>query len=291
MSNKSRAYLELHIAVLLFGLTAILGALISISAVALVAWRVVLASLVFLFIVNRKEIMAIPRKILIQYALIGSLVALHWICFYGAIKLSNASITLVCMATSSFFTSLIEPAFFRSKVKWKEVTLGLLVVPGMFLVVNGIDSAMLNGIWLGLAAALLAAIFASWNKKLIEHASAINISFVELMVASAIMLVVTPLLGLSVENFKWWPQGFDWIYILILVILCTNVAYLLSMRVLTQLSAFATNLIINLEPVYGIVLAWLILSENEELKGSFYLGCVIIVGVILLHGFLNKKKY
>ncbi len=286
----TRSYLELHVAVFLFGFTAILGALIDMSAMALVCWRVVLSGLFFVLMVNWPRLRSIRRSEWIQLLVIGMIVAVHWLCFYGAIKLSNASITLVCMATASFFTALVEPLFTGTRWKWQELMLGLLIVPAMVLIVNGVDTSMYLGVGVGLAAAFLAAVFASWNKCLVDNIHPLDMSAIEIWSAAVVMIVVTPLVDLFITPLEWQIEGaWQWLYMLVLVLLCTNLAYLLAVRALKELSAFAANLVINLEPVYGILLAWIILKENKEMSETFYFGAAIIVLVIIIHGLWSKR--
>ena len=290
MNPTKRAYLELHIAVLLFGLTAILGDLISLTALVLVWWRVLLACISLFFLIRMgADLKLIPRRLILQYMGIGILVALHWICFFGSIKLSNASICLVCMATTSFFTSILEPLFFRTKIKWYELMLGLLIVPGMVLVVNNIDASMMMGIVVGLMSALLASLFSILNKKLVDQAKPMSITFLELGSGWLFISCLLPFYFNEVPTEHFWPIGNDWIYLLILALLCTTFAYVLALRALKFLSAFASNLTVNLEPVYGIILASLILNEHENLSNGFYLGCSIILLSVFSYPFLKKQ--
>jgi drug/metabolite transporter (DMT)-like permease len=289
MEAEKRAYLELHIAVFLFGFTAILGDLIQLSALVLVWWRVLLTSISLLFLVRLGKLFReMPRASFLRFMGIGVLVAVHWLAFYGAIKLSNASIAVVMMATTSFFTSLIEPAVLRQRVKWYEIALGLVILPGMILIVNSTELSMMKGIWLGLAAALLAALFATFNKKLIHRGSAMSITLVELGSAWIFLSILLPFFLFTAEPVKIWPDLLDWIYLLVLTLLCTTLAYVLSLRSLRFLSAFAANLTINMEPVYGIVLAWVILKENKDLDPGFYIGAVIIIASVFSYPLLRK---
>ncbi len=290
MKATNRAYLELHIAVFLFGFTAILGDLIQLSALALVWWRVLLTSISLLFLIKVRALFReLPRRTLLAFMGIGILVAWHWLCFYGAIKWANASIALVAMATTSFFTSLLEPLVMRQPIKWYELALGIFIIPGMLLIVNGIKIAMLNGLYLGLAAALLAALFATLNKKLIGQSSALNITFLELSSAWLFLSLVLPVYAASnFEMRQFLPSISDVVYLLVLSLMCTTLAYVLALRALRHLSAFASNLAINLEPVYGILLAWLILREDKELHPNFYWGVVIIVIAVFCYPLLRK---
>jgi len=290
VNDTTRSYVELHIAVFLFGFTAILGDLIQLTALVIVWWRVLLTSLsLLIFIRVFKLFRELPRQLLLQYAGIGVLVGIHWLTFYGAIKLSNASITLICMATTSFFTAILEPIILRQPVKWFEIGLGLLIIPGMILVVNGTDFSMLPGIGVGLLSALLASIFAILNKKLVDRSDTFSITFLELGSAWLFLSLLLP--------FYFWYQPelvilparlLDWGYIFTLALLCTTLAYVLALRSLRHLSAFASNLTVNLEPVYGILLAWVLLSENEELAPDFYWGGVIILLAVFSYPLIKR---
>ncbi len=292
LTQNQTAYIQIHIAVILFGFTAILGDLIQLPAVVLVWWRVLITSVSLLFFIQfGKSLIQIPKKQIRTYIIIGILIGLHWICFYGAIKLSNASIALVCMSTTSLFTSLIEPIFFRTKVNKLELILAASVIPGMLLIVNNINTTYINGVWVGLAAALLAAIFSSLNKVNIKGADPYSISFIEL---SSAWMMITLLLGImwifgyQADTFLP-PNTSDWVYLIILALLCTTLAQVLTLKSLHHLSAFAVNLVINLEPVYGILMAIFILNDHKELSPLFYLGGGIILLSVMLHPYLHKK--
>lgn len=292
MDESKRAYLELHIAVFLFGFTAILGDLISISAVMIVWWRVLLTAISMLAIVRvGAMIKSIPKKQLLQFAGIGVLAGLHWITFYGAIKLSNASIALICFASTSFFTSFLEPAILRKPIEKLQVFCGLLIIPAMALIVNTVKPEMLTGIWVGLFSAFLAATFSTLNKKMIDHADPYQITFIELGSAWIFISMLLPILWYFGFENEFWPVGMDWLYIAILVLLCTTLAYILSLRALKHVSAFVANLSINLEPVYGIVLAILLLGEHKELSPNFYMGVILITAIVFSYPILKKKLY
>jgi drug/metabolite transporter (DMT)-like permease len=291
MTAVQRAYIELHVAVLLYGLTAILGDLIQLTALSLVWWRVLITSLSLLFLIRVFRLFKeIPARVILQFMGIGVLVAMHWVCFYGAIKLANASISLICMATTSLFTSILEPLIMQTKVKGYELILGLLIIPGMILIVNNVDFSMMNGIWVGLLAAALAALFGTLNKKMVGKTNEKNITFLELGSAWIFLSFVLPLFVLfSEESIQFWPSTIDWIYLIILSLLCTTLAYILSLRALHHLSAFAANLTINLEPVYGIILAFIFLNDHKELNLNFYFGVGIILFAVFSYPFLRKR--
>lgn len=292
MTPTQRAYLELHIAVFLFGFTAILGDLIQLSALLIVWWRVLLTSLSLAFIIRVGRLFrTLPRRRILTYMGIGVIVAIHWVTFYGAIKLSNASIGVIAMATTSFFTSLIEPIVMRQRVKWYELALGLLIIPGMAFIVNSTDLSMIKGLLVGLLSAFLASLFATLNKKLITHSDERSITFLEMGSAWLFLSIVIPIWTIySGEPAEILPPTLvDWGYLLILALLCTTLAYILALRSLQHLSAFASNLSINLEPVYGILLAWVLLNEHEELNTGFYLGAGIIVLAVFSYPLIKRR--
>jgi len=293
MSAAQKAYLQLHFAVLLFGLTAILGKLIHLSALVLVWWRVLLTALSLMLLINMfKLLRTLPHRQLLHLIGIGTIVGLHWLTFYGAIKLSNSSIGVLAMGSTSLFSAVLEPILLRKKFNLLEIGLGLLIVPGMVLVVNGIDFSMVDGLVVGMISALLASMFTILNKAQIEKLDSLSITFIEL--SSACLF-----LGLVILGSSWYkgsfpvmvpPQWSDWGYLLVLALLCTTFAYVLALNSLKLLSAFTSNLTMNLEPVYAIVLAWLLLNENKELDANFYWGAVVIMAVVFSYPFLYKLE-
>ncbi len=290
MEAKKRAYLELHLAVVLYGFTAILGKLISISAVSIVWWRVFFASISFFFILKvGKLIKSLPRKVFIRFSLIGVIVGLHWITFYGSIKLSNASVSLICLATTSLFTSLIEPWVVKRKFEWIELITGIIILPGMYFIVNGIDVSYYMGVIVGLSSALFASLFSILNKKYIDDAKPTELAGIQLFGVWVFITICAPFIYLYNPDIQWLPSWPDIVYLLILALLCTTFAYILSMRSLRQLSAFASNLVVNLEPVYGILLAAAILAEYEELSTNFYIGVIIICVAVFSYPILKKR--
>jgi drug/metabolite transporter (DMT)-like permease len=286
------AYIKIHIAVLLFGFTAILGDLIQLPAISIVWWRVLITSFSLFFLIRfGKTLKNLSLKQIKIYVIIGIIIGLHWICFYGSVKLSNASVCLICMSTTSLFTSIIEPILVRTKFNKFDLMMGLLIIPGILLVVNNIDIQYMMGVWVGLLSAFLAAIFSTLNKAYIKNADPYTISFIELSGAwmmISVLMVIMQLTGFSID--AWLPPSVtDWLYLILLSLLCTTLAQVLTLQALKSLSAFALNLVVNLEPVYGIFLAVIILKEHKELNLMFYLGATIIVLSVLLYPFLSKK--
>ena len=290
MDKIKGAYLELHIAVLLYGFTAILGDLIQLSAVMIVWWRVFITCISLLYFVRfGKKLKSIPRDKTFKFLGIGVIVALHWITFYGAIKLSNASVALICFASTSLFTSFLEPLILGRSIEKLQVLMGLMIIPGMWLIVNTVDVSMMNGIYVGLLSALLAAIFSTLNKRLIDDADSYSITFLELGSAWLFISALIPFLIWNGSEIQFIPKGTDWTYLLILALLCTTLAYILSLRALKHVSAFVANLTINLEPVYGILLAIVLLNDHKELSPKFYLGVILISAIVFSYPVLKKK--
>ena len=291
MKPVQRAYLELHLAVFLFGLTAIFGDLIQLSAFMIVWWRVLFTSISLVFLIRVRHIFrTLPRKTILQLMGIGVIVGLHWVTFYGAVKMANVSMCLIGMSTTSVFTAFLEPWIFKEKIKWYEVFLSLLIVPGMILVVNSTDLALLDGLLMAILSALLIALFAILNRKMVSNINELDITFLELGSAWIFLTLLLPAYALINGG---WPEivpsrWLDFVYLVILALLCTTFAYVLALRALRFISAFASNLTMNMEPVYGIILAWILLKENQELDQNFYYGAVIILAAVFCYPFLRK---
>ena len=289
MKTIQKAYLQLHIAIFLYGFTAILGKLITLSELSLVWWRMLLTTISFLFFPKMIQLFkAIPVKVRWQLFGIGIIIALHWVCFFGAIKYSNVSICLVCMATGAFFTAIIEPIVFKQSIKKYEIFLGLMIIPGMYLVVQSTSWDMMTGIVLAIISAILAVFFSIFNKRMVDHTDTNVITFVEL---GSGWLFLTLLLPFYLYYFETsiQPTWLDLGYLLVLALLCTTLAFVLNLNALKHISAFNANLAINLEPVYGILLAWLIFQENKEVGQYFYIGVLIVLFSVFSYPFLKKR--
>ncbi|MFN0214038.1 MAG: DMT family transporter [Saprospiraceae bacterium] len=290
MTDKLRAYFYLHFCVLIWGFTAILGKLISLNAVPLVWWRVFLCCATLIVFIPRKQFQGISRKRYLQMFGIGILVGIHWLCFYGAIKLSNASVAVATMATTSFFSALVEPLLSRKKVKGYELALGLFILPGMALIAGNIDWGMRIGFAVGIVGALLAAVFSSLNKKLIDNQPPppLVMSFTELAGGVAVCSLVLPFLIWQFPDTSLIPANQDWVWLLILAWVCTLLPYYLTLLAMRHISAFGTNLTINLEPVYGVLLAAIFFREDKDLNPQFYIGVIVILLAVFSHPFLKK---
>jgi len=291
MTTQKRAYLELHIAVLLFGFTAILGDLMNLPAPAIVWWRVLITSLSFLFFIKSiKTVWQFSLKQKLRFCFIGILTGLHWVFFFAAVQFANASITLVCMACTSFFVSFLEPMVIGRKIEYLEILIGIIIVPAMILIVSNIEIGYRIGVAFGLLSAFLAAAFTSLNKKYIIAGKEKEISFLELGSAWIFFSLLLPFYYMwqAIDNF--WPSATDWLYLIILALLCTTLAYVLALRALNHLSAFASTLTINLEPVYGIFLAIFLLKEHKELNLQFYIGVGVIISAVTIYPIIMKRR-
>ncbi|WP_035335885.1 DMT family transporter [Dokdonia sp. PRO95] len=293
-NDKLKAYLHFHLIVFIWGFTAVLGALITIDAVPLVWFRMGLASIfIFAYIKMRGVSLAVSRKTLMGFAIAGLVIAVHWLTFFGAIKESNVSITLAMMSTGAFFTALLEPIFYKRKVIWYELLFGAIVVGALYVIFE-VETAYQTGILLALFSAFLSAVFTLINGKFIENHHPTKISFYELLIGS---LCVTAYLVIARTDTFFSAQFFalptmDWVYIGILASVCTAYAFIAAVAVMKHLSPYTIMLTINLEPVYGILLAFIVLGDAEQMSSEFYYGALVILAVVIANGVLkNSKKF
>jgi drug/metabolite transporter (DMT)-like permease len=277
------ALLQIHLCVLLWGFTAILGRLISLPALPLVWWRmlIVVAALA-LWRPLWRSLRRTDRRIIAIYAGIGIIVALHWFSFYAAIKLANASVAATCMALGPIFMAFVEPWIARRTFNPRELLTGVVALPGVALVVGGTPAGMHLGIAVGALSALLVAVFGSLNKRYVERAEPLLMTWVELG-AGTLFLTLVCVLWVGPDRRLALPDARDALLLVILAIACTLVPFTLALRALRHTSAFTAQLAVSLEPVYAVLLAIPLLGEQRELSGSFYLGVVLIVGSVLVH--------
>jgi drug/metabolite transporter (DMT)-like permease len=283
-------YLILHFIVLIWGFTAILGLLISLPSLELVFYRTLIAAVgVAGLIYFKKESLVVSPSQIIKIMGIGILISLHWITFFWSARLSTASVCLAGMATTSLWTAFIEPMVNRTKIKWYEVVLGVIVISGL-LVIFQFES----GYWLGLSVALisafLAALFSVLNGRLSRRHTPYQITFYEMLAACLFALVMLPFFSELMTDHKaiqWAWTGWDWLWLLILGVICTVYPFSVTVELMKRLPVFSINLTMNLEPVYGILLAVLILGESEKMTPQFYLGTLIILISVLIYPVLN----
>ena len=295
MTPTKTATLQIHFCVLLWGFTAILGKLISLAALPLVWWRmlIVVASLLLVPSVLR-SLRALPARLWLAYAGIGALVALHWLTFYGAIKLANASVAATCIALAAPFTALVEPWVMGTRFAARELLLGLAVLPGVALVVGGVPSGMRDGVIVGVVAALLVALFGALNKRLAHRGEALTATALELGAGLVVLSALAPLLPAVLPELAGplleWPTARDGALLLTLAFACTLLPFSLSLVALRHISAFSAQLAVNLEPVYAIVLAAVLLGEQRELTPQFYAGVAIILAAVFLQPLFGRPR-
>jgi drug/metabolite transporter (DMT)-like permease len=289
-SNTTLAWAQIHICVVLWGFTAILGKLITLPAAALVWWRMILVCAVLICVPRVwRSVGQLPSRLIAIYAAIGALVALHWLAFYAAIKLSNASVAVTCIAMGSVFLAFIDPWLTRRRFDARELLLGIAVIPGVALVVGGTPDSMHLGIAIGVLAAALVAVFGALNKRYISHADPVTVTSIEILSGAILLTGVAPLLAGSDAVFAL-PTLHDSLLLLILALLCTLLPFVLSLIALRHLTAFGAQLAVNLEPVYAILLAIPLLGEQRELNAQFYFGVAIIMAAVFVHPMMRKKS-
>ncbi len=288
-NDKLLNYLHLHLIVFIWGFTAILGKLITIEAIPLVWFRMLLATgFIFIYLKMRRINLKFSKRTILAFLLGGLIIALHWLAFFGAIKVSNVSVTLAIMSTGAFFASLLEPLLYKRKVIGYEVFFGLIVIAGLYIIFK-VETEHTWGIILALCSSFLGALFSVINGKFAIKYDASAISFYELGFG---MLCITTYLAFS-GSFN---LGFfmlssnDWIYLLILASVCTAYAFIASVHVMKWISPYTVMLTINMEPVYGIVLALLIFGNSENMSPQFYYGAVVILVTVIANGIIKTTK-
>lgn len=290
-SDNLKSYLQLHLIVFIWGFTAILGALISLDALPLVWYRMLIATVfIILFIWYKKIPLRISIKTLINFLFSGLIIALHWLTFFTAIKVSNISVTLTCLSTGAFFTSLLEPLLHKRKIIFHEILFGVMVVIGLGIIFN-IEIKYYEGIIYALCSAFLSALFSVVNSKYAKIYNPSIISFYEIfggvLFLSAYLFFTN---SFNVAFFKINPL--DWVFLGILSSVCTAYAFIESIKVMRFLSPYTVMITINLEPIYGIIMAILVFHEKEKMSLGFYVGALIILSTIILNGVVKyyKKK-
>lgn len=285
-----KALVQLHIAVWLAGFTGILGALISLNEVWLVWYRIAITVLtLFIFRLWSPSLQAISPKLRNKLLGIGAIVGLHWVFFYGSIKLSNVSVGLVCFASVGLFTSITEPIFNRTRFSIEEFLLGLLSLIGIYIIFH-FDTRYRTGIILGTISSILSAIFSALNKKYVEVTPRRDMLYFEMVGGLAGVSLLLPLYYQFFPSTQHLPSLADWGWLLILSWACTILAFECMLRSLRHISAFTQALTLNLEPVYGIIMAFIFFHENQVVQPSFYTGCALIILSVCLQMFRIYQK-
>ena len=285
-NDNLKSYLHLHFIVFVWGFTAVIGKLITLDAMPLVWYRMLLAvGFILLYIGYKKIPMKVPKKILFGFLFAGLVIAFHWFTFFKAIKVSNISVTLACLSTGAFFASLMEPLFYGRKIIWYEVLFGIIVFIGLYIIFN-IDGHFINGILLALSSAFLSALFSMINGKYAKEYNPTIISFYELL--GGVLFFSVFLFLTDSFNAKFFQiSNSDWFYLIILSTFCTAYAFIASVKVMKFLSPYTVMLTINLEPIYGIILAVIVFKETEKMSVNFYIGALIILSTVILNGVLK----
>ena len=288
---KFKNHLHLHFLVFIAGFTAILGELITIQAIPLVWYRMTIAGiLMFIFLRYKRINLSIPLNVKIRFFLAGVVIALHWITFFAAINTSNISITLAMFSTGAFFASLIEPLFHRRRIILYEIIFGLLVMVGVAMIMQ-VEGEYFYGIILGILSAFLSSLFAVMNGKFVQNYNAVTISFYEFIsgiLFISIFLAFDHEHGFSASFFN--ITFSDFIYLLILASVCTAYAFIASVYVMKHITPFSVVLTYNLEPVYGMIMAFIIFPEKERMPVIFYIGSSLIILTVLLNAIIKYNK-
>jgi drug/metabolite transporter (DMT)-like permease len=284
--GKLGSYLKLHLIVFIWGFTAVLGALISINADALVWYRMLFAAIfLLLFIVYKKESFFVPPKEFVKLIFVGFLIAIHWIFFFKAIHISNVSVTLAVFSLGAFFASLLEPLFYGRKVLWYEVFFGLVIIAGLGIILQ-VEMNYFEGMIYALVSVIVGVLFTLMNGKLTDKHESSVITFYEFL-AGVVFISIYFLIENKFNANFFTLSANDWILLLILSSVCTAYAFTASVKVMRILSPYTIMLTTSLEPVYGIILAYFILGGKEKMSFEFYIGALLIVLTVILNGIVK----
>lgn len=286
---KFQYHILLHLIIIMWGFTGILGKIISLDPIPIVWYRVLIAvvSLGIVLPLLKRSLKLNSFREFLNLAFVGVVVALHWVTFYMAIDLSTASLGILCLSTTTIHVAWLEPLLMKRKFSWIELAFGLIVIYGIYFVSSDFDAQDFEALAYGLTSALLAALFSVMNGKLAQTMAPSKITFYEMVVGGAFLTVLLVARGeMTPELFQLSTKDILWL--LFLGLLCTSFAFLASVELVKRLGAFTVSLSINMEPVYTIVLAIVLLDENEIVGTQFYIGAGIIVFVVLANGFLKR---
>jgi len=288
-ANDNKNLLILHLTVFVWGFTGILGALISINAVQMVWYRVLIASIsLFVYFMLTKTSIKVTKTQFLKFFFTGSIVAIHWIFFFHAIKVANVSVSLICLSSVTLFIAILEPLMKKQRISKGDILVGLLIILGIYLIFK-FETKYTLGIIFGLSSAVAASLFSTINSTLVQKNNPSIIGFYEL--SGAFFWITLYRLfdkSLLVETFN--LSLTDWFYLFVLGTICTALAYVAGVSVMRTLSAFRVALITNLEPVYGIVLAFILFGSKEQMTGGFYLGSLLILAAVFMYPIYKKRK-
>jgi len=292
MTERKKAFLFLHISVFLFGFTAILGDIIEVNFISIVWWRSITTAFFLLFIIRITDFKRVfTQKIIIQQIIIGFFLAIHWLFFYGSIKVSNPTMALIALSSSSLMTAFLEPLMVK-KAKWNRIDfiLSLMIIPGFMLIFYNSNSLQQYGLGLGLVATFLGTVFSILNKKWLVVGHEFKLTFIQMTtvfgVMSILLFIIPGLLNVDFEII----QGIDWFYMGIFALFCTVFAYYLYLKSMKKISAFDVSIAFNMEPIYGILMAALLLKDYKNMSILVYIGMIFITLVVFLDTFLKFKE-
>ncbi len=285
-------YLKLHFIVFLWGFSAILGKLVTIPALEMVFYRSILAALgMGILILAVKGTFSVTRAELLKLVLIGFIVALHWVAFFGSARVSNVSVSLVGFATNSLWTAFLEPWLNRSRVKKFELLLGLVVIFGLYIIFS-FDFQYKLGLFIGIVAGFTSALFSVLTAKMVRRVPSYTITFYEMIgvfIALALFLPVYMVTWAEDGLLQLVPSSMDWVYIALLAGVCSVYAFSTAVELMKKISVFMIQLTLNLEPIYGIIMAVIIFGTQEKMGLNFYVGTLIILSAVILYPFLRKR--
>lgn len=286
MFQKYRYHFLLHLIIFLWGFTGIIGKLLHQDSFIKVWYRLLIAiSSLLLYMWFRKIRFAVPRSQWIWVVLVGSVVAAHWLTFYYTIQISTASLAILCLSTTTLHVTWLEPILMKSKFQMRQLLMSLLVIAGIAFVAKDFNGDERNAVAIGLVSAFFAALFSVMNAKLSKSVESISLTLLELCVG--LVGITLYLLAIAKPMKAFELSMNDLLWLLFLGIVCTSFAFLTTIEIVKKLGAFTVSLSINLEPVYTILLAIVLLKENELLSKDFYIGAIIIIGVLILNGVLS----
>lgn len=280
-----KAFIQLHTAVFLAGFTAILGKLIGLNEGLLVWYRLLITVVVLaLLLYFKKQLQLIPVKDVLKILGVGLIVAIHWVSFYGSVKYGNVSIAVVCISASGFFTAFFEPLIFKQRIVLAEILLSLIAIAGIYIIFD-FHPQYKTGIIFGVISAIGSSLFPIFNKKLLLRFTPSTLTLYELGGGFVALSILIPLYLLQFPAAYYLPTATDWLWLLVLACVCTVLCFDLQLNALKKISPFTANIAYNMEPVYGIILAFIFFHENKLLESYFYLGVgLIILSVVLQTG-------
>jgi drug/metabolite transporter (DMT)-like permease len=280
-TNSRSAYLQLHLAVFLFGFTGVLGDIISLDATMLVwhrMWMTAIMMFIYVWFIKKWKVLGAVETL--KIAGVSLAIVIHWILFYASIKLASVSVAMICLSSITLFTALLEPIILKKSFSKIELLFSILVIVGVYFMADD-QKHQIVGILVGLASAFFSALFTVLNKQLVDRYDSRLLSLYELSAGFLLLTLLLPVTSFFIPVTSYFPTSTDWFYLFLLSFFCTVVAFNLSLSSLRFLSPFTVNLAINLEPVYGIALAFVLLKEYRELGSGFYIGAFFILSAVI----------